>query len=89
MARIKIDVRLLINKENELYAELGRVIQEALDKRIPLIEISPGNETDVMKKRVLRFLERPEIKAQYYKVVKESFNRLFVHFRFKNDRAFH
>lgn len=89
MSRIKIDVRHLVKDEPALYAELARVIREAVDKRIPLIEISPGNVNDIMKKRVLRFLERPEIKTQYHKIVKESYCRVFVHFRFRNDRAFH
>ena len=50
-----------------------------------MIEIIPGKGSGQLKKHVLRFLERKDIKAQYHRVEKDSknFGRLFVHFRYK------
>ncbi len=60
------------------------MLHEAVDKRIKEVEIIPGRGSGQLKKRVLKFLERPDIKALYHRVDKDSKNlgRLFVHFRF-------
>jgi hypothetical protein len=38
-----------------------------------------------LKKRVLRYLDQPEVKVKYHRVEKDSknFGRIFVHFRWK------
>ena len=50
---------------------------------LPLLEIIPGKGSGQLKKHVLRFLERKDIKPLYHRVEKDSknFGRLFVHFR--------
>ena len=60
-------------------------MDEAVAKRAPLVEIIPGKGFGVLKKRVLRFLERKDVKALYHRVEKDSdnFGRIFVHFRWK------
>ena len=59
------------------------IIDEAVAKKAPLVEIIPGKGSGQLKKHVLRFLEQKEIKAKYHRVEKDSknFGRLFVHFR--------
>lgn len=61
------------------------VIDEAIDKKVRLVEIIPGKGSGALKKRVLRFLDQKEIKVLYDRVEKDSRNygRIFVHFRFK------
>ncbi len=83
MAKLKLDLHDIFNKGDQLEAELKRIIQEAASKRIELIEIIPGKGSGQLKKRVLRFLSQPEIKALYHRVEKDSknFGRVFVHFR--------
>jgi len=83
MAKLKLDLHDIFNKGDRLEAELERVIQEAVSKRIELVEIIPGKGSGQLKKRVLRFLSQPEIKALYHRVEKDSknFGRVFVHFR--------
>jgi hypothetical protein len=53
-------------------------------KPVALVEIIPGKGSGQLKKTVLRFLNRPEIKKLYHGIDKDSLNggRLFVHFRF-------
>ena len=83
MAKLRLDLHDIFNKGDQLEAELKRVIQEAVAKGIELVEIIPGKGSGQLKKRVLRFLSQPEIKALYHRVEKDSknFGRVFVHFR--------
>ncbi len=84
MAKLKLDLHDIFNQGDRLEQELNRIVREAVQKRIELVEIIPGKGSGQLKKRVLRFLNQPEIKAQYHRVEKDSsnFGRVFVHFRF-------
>ena len=83
MAKLKLDLHDIYNRGGEIDRELARIIQEAVDKRIALVEIIPGKGSGQLKKKVIRFLNQPEIKAQYHRLEKDSknFGRIFVHFR--------
>jgi len=84
MAKIKLDLHDIFNKGQSIEGELNRVIREAVNKRIRLVEIIPGKGSGQLKKHVLRFLQDKEIKKLYHRVEKDSknFGRIFVHFRF-------
>jgi DNA-nicking Smr family endonuclease len=73
----------IYNKGFAIDAELNRVIEEAVEKRITLVEIIPGKGSGQLKKRILRFLAKPDIKSQYHRLEKDdkNFGRIFVHFR--------
>jgi DNA-nicking Smr family endonuclease len=83
MAKLKLDLHDIHNRGGKIEAELNRVMQEAVDKRITLLEIIPGKGSGQLKKRVLRFLNQPDIRVLYHRVEKDSknFGRIFVHFR--------
>lgn len=83
MAKIKLDLHDIFNRGSSIDAELNRVIQEAVDKGISLVEIIPGKGSGQLKKHVLRFLEQKHIKALYHRIEKDdkNFGRIFVHFR--------
>jgi len=83
MAKIKLDLHDIFNKSGAIDDELCRVIEEAVEKRISLVEIIPGKGSGQLKKRVLRFLARPEIKKLYHRLEKDdkNFGRIFVHFK--------
>ena len=83
MSKLKLDLHDIFNDGNSIESELNRIIREALDKRIPLVEIIPGKGSGQLKKRVLRFLDQPEIKRLYHRLEKDSknFGRIFVHFK--------
>ncbi len=70
-----------------LERELNRIIDDAVSKKIALVEIIPGKGSGQLKKKVLRFLDQPHIKKLYHRIEKDSknFGRVFVHFRFNND----
>jgi DNA-nicking Smr family endonuclease len=84
MAKLKLDLHDIYNNSGQLDAELNRIIQEAVRKKIALVEIIPGKGSGQLKKHVLRFLNQPHIKAQYHRLEKDdkNFGRVFVHFKF-------
>jgi len=83
MAKLKLDLHEIYNRGDKIETELNRIIQEALDKRISLVEIIPGKGSGQLKKKVLRFLNQKHIKSLYHRVEKDdkNFGRIFVHFR--------
>ncbi len=84
MAKIVLDLHDIYNKGFTINTELNRVISEAREKKIALIEIIPGKGSGQLKKHVLRFLVQPEIKRLYHRLEKDdkNFERVFVHFRY-------
>jgi DNA-nicking Smr family endonuclease len=83
MAKIVLDLHDIFNKGATIEAELNRVIDEAVEKKITLVEIIPGKGSGQLKKSVLRFLARPDIKKLYHRLEKDdrNFGRVFVHFK--------
>ena len=84
MAKIKLDLHDIFNKGSAIEDELNRVIREAIEKKISLVEIIPGKGSGQLKKHVIRFLQRPEIKNLYHRIEKDdkNFGRIFVHFKY-------
>lgn len=84
MAKLKLDLHDIFNKGAEIDDALERIVQEAVDKKISLVEIIPGKGSGQLKKKVLRFLEQKHIKALYHRIEKDSknFGRIFIHFKF-------
>lgn len=84
MAKLKLDLHEIFNKGESIDRELNHIIQEAVEKRIALVEIIPGKGSGQLKKKVLRFLEQSHIKKLYHRIEKDSqnFGRIFVHFKF-------
>ena len=84
MAKLTLDLHDIYNKGDQIDRALNDLIQEAVEKRIALIEIIPGKGSGQLKKKVLRFLNQKHIKAMYHRVDKDSknFGRIFVRFKF-------
>ena len=74
MAKIVLDLHDIYNKGTTIDAELNRVIAEAIEKKITLVEIIPGKGSGQLKKHVLRFLAKPEIKGLYHRIKKDEKN---------------
>lgn len=83
MAKLKLDLHDISKNGHLIESELNRVIIEAVEKKIAIVEIIPGKGSGQLKKTVLRFLNRPDIKKLYHRIDKDSvnFGRLFVRFR--------
>jgi DNA-nicking Smr family endonuclease len=85
VVKLKLDLHDIYNRGGDIDRALRAIIDEAVAKKAPLVEIIPGKGSGQLKKRVLRFLDQKEVKALYHRVEKDSdnFGRVFVHFRWK------
>ena len=83
MAKLKLDLHEIYNRGAQIDAELNRIVEEAVEKRINLVEIIPGKGSGQLKKKVLRFLNQGHIKKLYHRVEKDdkNFGRIFIHFK--------
>ena len=83
--KLKLDLHEVYNRGQDIDRALEAIIDEAVAKKAPMVEIIPGKGSGALKKHVLKFLDRKDIKAQYHRVEKDSknFGRVFVHFRWK------
>jgi hypothetical protein len=81
--KLKLDLHPIFNDSRRIEEALQAIIEEAVTKRATEVEIIPGKGSGALKKSVLRFLDRPEIKSRYHRMEKDGDNwgRLFIHFR--------
>lgn len=83
MAKIILDLHDIYNRGLTIDTELNRVVVKAIEKKIALVEIIPGKGSGQLKKHVLRFLAKPQIKKLYHRLEKDdkNYGRVFVHFK--------
>lgn len=83
--KLKLDLHPIYNDSRAIDLALHGIMEEAVQKRITEVEIITGKGSGQLKKAVLRFLDRPELKTVYHRVEKDGDNwgRLFVHFRWE------
>ena len=81
--KLRLDPHEIYNRGGDIDRALRAIIDEAVAKKAPVVEIIPGKGSGALKKHVLRFLEQKEVKSLYHRVEKDSsnFGRVFVHFR--------
>jgi DNA-nicking Smr family endonuclease len=84
MAKLKLDLHDIYNRGDQIDSALNRIVEEALERRINLVEIIPGKGSGQLKKKVLRFLNQGHIRKLYHRVEKDdkNFGRIFIHFKF-------
>ncbi|MGH9106335.1 MAG: Smr/MutS family protein [Acidimicrobiales bacterium] len=85
MSKLKVDLHDIYNRGTEIERALREAIDEAVRIRASVIEIIPGKGSGQLKKRVLRFLDRKDVRPLYHRVEKDADNwgRVWVHFRWK------
>ena len=83
--KLKLDLHDIFDDGRKIETALQDILDQAVAKRATEVEIIPGKGSGALKKSVLRFLDRPEVKARYHRIEKDGDNwgRLFVHFRFE------
>jgi DNA-nicking Smr family endonuclease len=81
--KLTLDLHDIYNRGGDIDRALRDIIDEAVEKKVRLVEIIPGKGSGQLKKRVLRYLDQKDVKARYHRVEKDSrnFGRIFVHFR--------
>ena len=85
LVKLKLDLHDIYDRGDEIDRALRSIIDEAVAKKATLVEIVPGKGSGQLRKRVLRFLDRKDVKTIYHRVEKDPHNsgRVFVHFRWK------
>jgi DNA-nicking Smr family endonuclease len=83
--KLVLDLHDIYNKGDQIERALHDIMAEAAAKKAKLVEIIPGKGSGQLKKRVLRFLDRKDVRPLYHRVEKDkdNFGRVFVHFRWK------
>ena len=83
MAKLVLDLHDIYNRSDKIEPALNRIVQEAIEKRIALVEIIPGKGSGQLKKHVLRFLNQAHIRPLYHRIEKDdrNFGRIFIPFR--------
>ena len=63
--------------------KIAEVLRQAQDKRAKIVEIAYGAAASSIKKRILNFLNKKEIRQQYYRLEKtdKGWGRIYLHFR--------
>ncbi len=81
MGWLKVDLHDIYSDGRALEETLEQAMAQAVSKRLEMVEIIPGKGSGQLKKQVLRFLQRPDIKKLYHRIEKDdkNFGRVFVH----------
>ncbi len=85
---LTLDLHPIYNKGKEIDAALNNAFVEAKQKKAKELEIICGKGTGQLKKRVLRFLDRKDIRELYHRIDKDKDNsgRVFVYFRWSRGQ---
>ena len=86
--RLSLDLHPIYNRGDLIEAALARAMREAEEKKAAELEIICGKGSGQLKKRVLRFLGRKDVREKYHRAKKDvdNYGRLFVYFRWKASR---
>jgi len=81
--KLKLNVYPVIPDIEERIVE---ILQEAVDSRAKILEIAYGEAGDDVKKRILSFLNRKDIRKLYSRLEKtdKGWGRIYVHFRWED-----
>jgi len=80
-----LDLHPIYNQGDKIDTALKEAFRRAEETKAKELEIICGKGTGQLKKRVLRFLNRKDIREKYHRLKKdpENFGRVFVYFKWK------
>lgn len=87
MGRIVLDLHDVYDDGDEIASQLGNTINRAVEKKIQLVEIIPGKGSGQLRRKVIRFLHQPHIKAKYHRmeIDEKNHGKMYVHFKFPQN----
>jgi hypothetical protein len=67
----------------DMESKIAEIIQKAVDNRAKIVEIAYGEAADSVKRRILNFLNKKEIRKLYSRLEKteKGWGRVYLHFR--------
>lgn len=68
---------------SDIEDKIAGILQKAVDGRASLVEIAYGPAADSVKKRILNFLNKKEVRQLYSRLEKteKGWGRIYLHFR--------
>ncbi len=83
--RLTLDLHPIFNQGDKIDAALENAMEEAQRKKARELEIICGKGSGQLKKRILRYLQRNDIRSRYHRLDKDkdNFGRIFVYFRWQ------
>ena len=78
----KLDLHPVFNKGEIIDLSLNKIFSDAWSKKLDYVEIIPGKGSGQLKEKVIRFLNRKDIRQKYsrFDVDNKNFGRIFVYF---------
>jgi len=85
---LTLDLHPIFNDGAKIDAALAEAMDDAESRKAKQLEIICGKGSGALKKRVLRFLDRKDVRDRYHRVDKDKDNsgRIFVYFRWKRGQ---
>lgn len=86
--KLTLDLHPIYNKRELIDSALEGAMDDAEQRKATELEIICGKGSGALKKRVLRFLDRKDVRARYHRVNKDPNNsgRVFVYFRWRRGQ---
>ena len=86
--KLTLDLHPIYNRRGLIDAALEEAMDDAEQRKAAELEIICGKGSGALKKRVLRFLDRKDVRARYHRINKDPSNsgHLFVYFRWSRGQ---
>jgi dsDNA-specific endonuclease/ATPase MutS2 len=83
--RLTLDLHPIYNQGDLIDDALARAMDDAEASKAKELEIICGKGSGALKKRVLRFLDRKDVRERYHRLNKDPrySGRVFVYFRWR------
>jgi DNA-nicking Smr family endonuclease len=81
--KLTLDLHPIYNKRDQIDAALEGAMDDAAARKASELEIICGKGSGALKKRVLRFLDRKDVRTRYHRINKDPSNsgHVYVYFR--------
>lgn len=86
--KLTVDLHPILHDGRAIDAALRDALDEAEARKLAQVEIICGKGSGALRKRVLRYLDRKDVRERYDRVTKDPGNHghVFVHFRWRRGQ---
>jgi DNA-nicking Smr family endonuclease len=86
--KLTLDLHPIFRQGDRIDAALHEAMDDAEARKAATLEIICGKGSGALRKRVLRFLERKDVRSRYHRIDKDPGNHghLYVHFRWRRGQ---
>ncbi len=69
----------------DMELRIAEILQKAVDNKAKLVEIAYGEAAESVKKRILNYLNKKEVRCLYSRLEKteKGWGRIYLHFRWE------